>query len=94
MLEEARGEARGRIARAGEPASIADALAALEHPEAAPWSAEREQLETAIATGRIAEVGAAAAEPCGRSAATPRGRLHAGPGATRSSRWRRAWRTR
>ena len=59
-LEEARGEARRRIARAGEPASVADALAALEHPEAAPWSAEREQLETAIATGRIAEVGAAA----------------------------------
>ena len=59
-LEEARGEARGRIARAGEPASVADALAALEHPEAAPWSAEREQLETAIATGRIVEVGAAA----------------------------------
>ena len=59
-LEEARGEARRRLARAGEPASVADALAALEHPEAAPWSAEREQLETAIATGRIAEVGAAA----------------------------------
>ncbi|MGZ4238947.1 MAG: hypothetical protein ACXVWT_23115 [Solirubrobacteraceae bacterium] len=59
-LDEARGEARRRIARAGEPASIADALAALEHPEATPWSAEREQLETAIATGRIAEVGAAA----------------------------------
>ena len=59
-VEEARGEARRRIARTGEPASIADALAALEHPEAAPWSAEREQLETAIATGRIAEVGAAA----------------------------------
>ena len=59
-LEEARGEARRRIARAGEPASVADAFAALEHPEAAPWSAEREQLEAAIATGRIAEVGAAA----------------------------------
>ena len=59
-VEEARGEARGRIARAGEPASVADAFAALEHPEAARWSAEREQLETAIATGRIAEVGAAA----------------------------------
>ncbi len=59
-LEEARGEARRRIARAGEPASVADALAALGHPEAAPWSAEREQLEAAIATGRIAEVGAAA----------------------------------
>ena len=60
MLEEARGEARGRIARVGELAAVADALAALEHPEAAPWSAEREQLEAAIATGRIAEVGAAA----------------------------------
>ena len=59
-LEEARGEARRRIARTGEPASVADAFAALAHPEAAPWSAEREQLETAIATGRIAEVGAAA----------------------------------
>ena len=59
-LEEARGEARRRIARAGEPASVADAFAALEHPEAAPWSAEREQLEAAIATGRIVEVGAAA----------------------------------
>ena len=59
-LEEARGEARRRIARAGEPASVADAFAALAHPEAAPWSAEREQLEAAIATGRIAEVGAAA----------------------------------
>ena len=59
-LEEARREARRRIAQAGEPASVADAFAALEHPEAAPWSAEREQLETAIATGRIAEVGATA----------------------------------
>ena len=59
-LEETRGEARRRIARAGEPASVADAFAALAHPEAAPWSAEREQLEAAIATGRIAEVGAAA----------------------------------
>ena len=31
-----------------------------QHPEAEPWGAEREQLEAAIATGRIAEVGAAA----------------------------------
>jgi hypothetical protein len=59
-LAEARADARGRIARAGELASVADAFAALEHPEAEPWSAEREQLETAIATGRIVEVGAAA----------------------------------
>jgi hypothetical protein len=58
--EEARDEARRRIARAGEPASVADALAALAHPEAEPWGAEREQLEAAIATGRIAEGGAAA----------------------------------
>jgi hypothetical protein len=59
-LEEARGEARARIARAGEPASVADAFAALAHPEAAPWGAEREQLEAAIATRRFVEVGAAA----------------------------------
>lgn len=59
-LAEARGEARGRIARAGEPASVADAFAALGHPEAAPWGAERVQLEAAIATGRFVEVGAAA----------------------------------
>ena len=59
-LEEARGEARGRIARAGEPAAVADAFAALAHPGAAPWSAERDQLEAAIATGRFVEVGAAA----------------------------------
>jgi len=59
-LAEARAEARGRIARAGEPASAADAFAALGHPEAAPWGAERAQLEAAIASGRIVEVGAAA----------------------------------
>ena len=59
-LAEARADARGRIARAGELASVADAFAALEHPEAEPWSAERVQLEAAIATGRIVEVGAAA----------------------------------
>jgi hypothetical protein len=59
-LEDARGEARRRIAQAGEPAAVSDALAALGHPEAAPWGAEREQLEAAIATGRIVEVGAAA----------------------------------
>ena len=59
-LAEARAEARGRIARAGEPASVADAFVALGHPEAAPWGAERAQLEAAIATGRIVEVGAAA----------------------------------
>ena len=34
-LEQARTEARSRIAHAGEPAAVADALAALEHPEAA-----------------------------------------------------------
>jgi hypothetical protein len=35
-------------------------LAALEHPGAEPCSAERQQLEPAIATGRIVDVGAAA----------------------------------
>jgi hypothetical protein len=60
MLAEARSEARGRIARAGELSSVADALAAIEHPEAGPWRAELEQLEAAIATGRIVEVAAAA----------------------------------
>jgi hypothetical protein len=59
-LAEARGEARGRIARAGEPASVADAFAAIGHPEAGPWDAERAQLEAAIATGRFVDVGAAA----------------------------------
>ncbi|MHB1834641.1 MAG: hypothetical protein ACYCXW_06715 [Solirubrobacteraceae bacterium] len=59
-LAEARTEARERIDRAGELASVTDALAAIEHPEAGPWRAEREQLETAIATGRIVEVGATA----------------------------------
>ena len=59
-LDEARAEARGRIARAGEPAAVADAFAALAHPGAAPWSAERDQLEAAIATGRFVVVGAAA----------------------------------
>lgn len=59
-LAEARTDARVRIARAGELASVADAFAAIEHPEAGPWCAEREQLEAAIATGRIVEVGATA----------------------------------
>jgi hypothetical protein len=58
-LEDARGQARRRIAQVGEPAAVADALAALGHPEAAPWGAEREHLEAAIATGRIVGVGAA-----------------------------------
>ncbi|MGA2015147.1 MAG: hypothetical protein ABSH51_32110 [Solirubrobacteraceae bacterium] len=56
----AREEARARIARAGELASVADALAALGHPAAGPWAAEREQLERALATGRFSEVGAEA----------------------------------
>ena len=56
----AREEARARIDRAGELASVADALAALGHPAAAPWTAEREQLERAIETGRFSEVGAEA----------------------------------
>ena len=56
----AREEARARIARSGELANVADALAALAHPAAAPWTAEREQLERALESGRFSEVGAQA----------------------------------
>ena len=56
----AREEARARIARSGELASVADALTALAHPAPAPWTAEREQLERALETGRFSEVGAQA----------------------------------
>ena len=56
----AREEARARIARSGELASVADALAALAHPAAVAWTAEREQLERALETGRFSEVGAQA----------------------------------
>ena len=58
--DEARAEARERIARAGELACVADALAALAHPGARPWDAERQELERALESGRIVEVGAAA----------------------------------
>jgi hypothetical protein len=56
----AREEARARIRRAGELASVADALAALAHPASAPWTAEHEQLERALENGRFSEVGAQA----------------------------------
>ncbi len=59
-VEAARREARFRIARAGELACVADALAALAHPDAGAWLAEREQLARALETGRIVEVAAAA----------------------------------
>ena len=58
--DEARAEARRRIARAGEVASVADALAALAHPAARAWDAERQELERALQRGRIVEVGAVA----------------------------------
>ena len=58
--EEARAEARERIARTGEPACVADALAALAHPGAADWCTEWRELEQALGSGRIVEVGAAA----------------------------------
>jgi hypothetical protein len=58
--EEARAEARKRIARAGELACAADALAALAHPGASPWDTERQELERALQSGRIVEVGAVA----------------------------------
>jgi hypothetical protein len=58
--EEARAEARDRIARTGEPASVADALAALAHPGAADWCTQWRELEQALESGRIVEVGATA----------------------------------
>jgi hypothetical protein len=58
--DDARAEARERIARAGELACVADALAALAHPDAGPWDAERWELEQALERGRIADVGAVA----------------------------------
>ena len=58
--EEAREEARKRIARTGELACVADALTALAHPAARPWDTERQELERALRGGRIVEVGAAA----------------------------------
>jgi hypothetical protein len=58
--EEARAEARQRIARMGEPACVADALAALAHPGAADWCTEWRELEQALEGGRVIEVGAAA----------------------------------
>jgi hypothetical protein len=60
VAEEARAEARERIARMGEPACVADALAALAHPGAADWCTEWRELEQALEGGRIVEVGAAA----------------------------------
>ena len=59
-LDEARREARERIARAGEPACVADALAALAHPGARPWDTERQQLERALQSGRILDIGVSA----------------------------------
>ena len=58
--DEARAEARERIARSGELACVADALAALAHPAARAWDAERQELERARQGGRIVEVGAVA----------------------------------
>ena len=58
--DEARAEARERIARSGELACVADALAALAHPAARAWDAERQELERALQGGRIVEVGAVA----------------------------------
>jgi hypothetical protein len=58
--DDARAEARERITRAGDLVCVADALAALAHPGARPWDAERQELERAFETGRIVEVGAAA----------------------------------
>ena len=58
--DDARAEARERIARSGELACVADALAALAHPGARPWDAERQELERAFESGRIVNVGTVA----------------------------------
>ena len=58
--DEARAEARERIARSGELACVADALAALAHGAARAWDSERQELERALQGGRIVEVGAVA----------------------------------
>ncbi|MGA2927171.1 MAG: hypothetical protein ABSG43_14450 [Solirubrobacteraceae bacterium] len=58
IVNDARAEARVRIARAGEPAAVADALAALADPSAGAWKLEREQLDRAL---RDANTGAVAA---------------------------------
>jgi hypothetical protein len=56
----ARREARERIRRLGEPAAVADALAACSPALAPWWRREREQVDAALAGGRVGEVGAAA----------------------------------
>jgi hypothetical protein len=58
--DDARSEARERIARAGELACVADALGALALAGARTWDAERLELERALEVGRIVDVGAVA----------------------------------
>jgi hypothetical protein len=60
VASEARREARVRIARQGEPGAVADALGAIRDPTGDPWQRERELLEQALASGRVAEIGATA----------------------------------
>ena len=48
VLEVARAEARIRISRNGEPASVADALAALHTPEGLPWREQRDRVDQAL----------------------------------------------
>jgi hypothetical protein len=57
---EAGRETRARIARQGEPSAVADALAAIRDGGAEQWGRERELLERALASGKVAEVGAVA----------------------------------
>jgi hypothetical protein len=60
VASEARREARARVVRQGEPAAVADALAAIRDASADTWRREREALEGALGSERIAEVGQAA----------------------------------
>ena len=85
--EEAREEARKRIARAGELACVTDALAALAHPEAARGSPSASSSSGRSRPGRIRRgrrcraAGAVGGQP--RRGAQSR----VEPGATRISRW-------
>ena len=51
VVRQARAEASERITRDGTVGSVSDALAAICHPQAGPWAAEREQLDQALSAG-------------------------------------------
>ncbi len=80
-VTEARAEAARRIQRNGDLAAVTDALAAIRHPQAAVWTAEREQLEQVLtASPRDAAVAARKAlRTVSRDAARTTRRAHRDP---------------